>query len=366
MRYLGMFTVLLFGLWIPAQASELDPVRSRLAAAGVSQAQLAAVFSSPKVAFTPDPMGKKLLEMYTAKYGSDVVRSLQTRLNALGYYFGQATGRLDHIFRNGVRAFQRDHGLAADGRYSLDILTMAQQEQRKASPEVQQELKALAAEGPPDIYEAIITPERLGEAKAFLDANGPILEEVRARYGVPPTVTVGLLTMETRVGKFLGDNLAVNNLASMAASATAGPVMGIFAGENVTPERRAWLDTKAAEKAAWAFTELKALFSYASANRLDILNMPGSIYGAIGVSQFMPSSLLRFGTDCTGDGRVDIFDVRDAVCSMGNYLRAHGFTGNLEDEETLRKALFRYNHSQTYVNTIMAVSHSLKGGAALP
>jgi membrane-bound lytic murein transglycosylase B len=349
-----------------ALAGEFDAVKSKLISDGVPQPEVNSVFSKQEVRFTPDPMGKKLLEMYTAKYGSDVVRKLQTRLGALGYFFGPANGRPDYLFRNGVRAFQRDHGLSVDGRYSLDMLTLAEQEQQKASVETQTELKEMAAKGPPDMYEVIIQPERLAEAKAFLEANKQILDEVQQRYGVPPVVTVGLLTVETRVGKFLGDNLAVNNLASMAASSKAASVMSVFAGENVTPDRKAWLDSKASEKAAWAYTELKALFQYARQNKLDLAAMPGSIYGAIGVSQFMPTSLMRYGADGDGDGRVDIFNVRDAVNSMANYLRAHGFTGNLEDEATLREALFRYNHSQTYVNTIMAVSHFLKGGAPLP
>ena len=351
---------------IPARAGQFDALKSRLAADGVPQAEVTAVFSKPGVAFSPDPMGKKLLEMYTAKYGSDVVRRLQVRLANLGYYFGQCTGRLDFVFRNGVRAFQRDHGLAPDGRYSLDLATLADQEQQKAAAQVSQELKALADKGPPDVYEAILTPERLAEAKEFYDANQALLRDMNARYGVPAVVAVGLLTVETRTGKFLGDNLAVNNLASMAASTTASGVMGAFAGENVTPERKAWLDSKASEKASWAFAELKALFTYARQNRLDMASMPGSIYGAIGVSQFMPSSLLRFGVDGDGDGRVDIFNVRDAVFSMANYLRNHGFTGNIDDDSAMREALFRYNHSQTYVNTIMAVAHFLKGGPAQP
>lgn len=349
-----------------ALAGDFDALMPRLAAEGVPQAELNVVFARPEVRFTPDPMGKKLLEMYTAKYGSDVVRQLQDRLAALGYYYGQTSGRPDYVFRNGVRAFQREHGLAQDGRASLELLREAQKERQQAPEQTRRELQALAAKGPPDMYEAILTPERLDEARQFLEANRRVLEEVRRRYGVPPEAAVGLLTMETRVGKFLGDNLAVNNLASMAVCTSARNVLGAFAGESVTPDRRAWLDAKAAEKAVWAFGELKALFTYARRNGLNPAAMPGSIYGAIGVSQFMPSSLLRFGTDGDGDGRVDIFAVPDAVYSMANYLRAHGFTGNLEDEATLREALFRYNHSQTYVNTIMAVAHALKGGQPLP
>jgi len=342
-----------------AFAGDFDAVRARLAADGVPQDELAKVFDNPQVRFTPDPMGKKLLEMYTAKYGSLVVRKLQTRLGELGYFFGQATGRPDFLFRRGVKAFQHDNALPEDGRFGADLLAVAERQNRQASPETQQELRDLAAQGPPDMYEAIVAPERLAEARAFFEANKALLEEARSRYGVPPEAAVGLLSMETRMGKFLGDNLAVNNLASMAESLSAAKVMDWLLGEDVTPAQRAWLDAKAADKAAWAYSELKALFTYARLNNLDLTTMPGSIYGAIGVSQFMPSSLLRFGVD-GGDGRVDIFRVRDAVLSMGNYLRSHGLTGDLGDESSLRAALFRYNHSETYVNTIMAVARFLK------
>ncbi len=349
-----------------ALAGDFDGVKALLIAGGVPAADVQKVFARPEVRFSTAPMGTKLLERYTAKYGSDVVRQLQTLLTGLDYYFGTASGRLSSQFRNGVRAFQRDHGLPVDGRYSLELLTLARQERRKASPEVRAALKAQADAGPAQVYEALLTPERLGEAKAFYDANGPLLKQVQDRYGVPPTATVGLLTVETRAGKFLGNDLAINNLASMAASTSYDKVAQVFAGETVSAKHRAWLDEKAQSQAAWALTELKALFTYARQNGLDPVAMPGSIYGAIGISQFMPSSLLRFGVDGNNDGKVDIFEVTDAVHSMGNYLRAHGFTGNMDDEATLRDSLFRYNHSDVYVNTIMSISHYLKGGPAAP
>jgi membrane-bound lytic murein transglycosylase B len=248
----------------------------------------------------------------------------------------------------------------------MDLLTLARQERKKAGPETSARLKELADKGPPDIYESILQPERLAEAREFLDANRKVLEEVRARYGVPPELAVGLLTLETRVGRFLGENTAFNNLASMAASTSSAKVMSVFDGETVTPGQAAWLDKQAAGKADWAYKELKALFKYGRDNHLEIAALPGSIYGAIGISQFMPTSILVFGMDGDGDGRIDIFTVPDAVHSMANYLRKHGFSGNLDDEATMREALFRYNHSQTYVNTIMALFHYLKGGPARP
>ncbi|GFK94611.1 Membrane-bound lytic murein transglycosylase B [Fundidesulfovibrio magnetotacticus] len=345
-------------------AATLDAVKARLIADGVPRDQVEAAFARPSVRFTEGPMSQKLFDKFTAKYGSDTIRGLQQRLMELGWYSGKATGRTDFVFRLSVRAFQKSLGLKETGKASPELLVAARREKNKAPAEEQARLKVLAEKGPPDVWESIFAPERLAEAREFYNANQALLEEIHKAYGVPPAVTTGLLTLETRTGRFLGDDLALNNLASLAACTTADPVMDAFQGERVTPDRKAWLDAKAAETAAWAYKELKALFRYAQENRLDVTAMPGSYMGAIGISQFMPTSLLAYGRDGDGDGRVDIFNLRDAMHSMGNYLNAHGVKGNLDDDAAVRAALFRYNHSQTYVNTIMGLAAWLKGAPA--
>ena len=52
------------------------------------------------------------------------------------------------------------------------------------------------------------------------------------------------------------------------------------------------------------------------------MSFVGSIYGAIGISQFMPTNALKFGQDGDGDGRVDLFRHEDAVHSLGPTSRA--------------------------------------------
>ena len=348
-----------------ALASDFQTLKARLTTDGLGQAEVMAIFDLPTVRFSPEPLGNKLFELYAKKYGSDTIRNIQNRLRELGYYFAETNGQPDFLVRAAVRAFQTDHGLNVDGRCNPLLLTQVRSAKGQASPETSQRLQALTASGPPQVYEVVLQPDRLAEASEFLRTNKDVLEQVRERYGVPPEAAVGLLTVETRVGKYLGDNLAVANLASMCASADFNRVAGLFTEETLSGDRRAWLQRKATEKAAWAYTELKDLIIYARQNNLDLATMPGSIYGAIGISQFMPSSVLKWGV-AGDDGRVDLFRVPDALFSMANYLVAHGFTGDLSDESTLRQALYHYNHSDTYVNTIMAVCHYLKGQPATP
>ncbi len=73
----------------------------------------------------------------------------------------------------------------------------------------------------------------------------------------------------------------------------------------------------------------------------------------------MPTSALSLARDGDGDGVADLFVVADALESMGNYLQKAG-VGGQPSETALREALFRYNKSRTYVNTIMAVAEHLR------
>jgi membrane-bound lytic murein transglycosylase B len=87
--------------------------------------------------------------------------------------------------------------------------------------------------------------------------------------------------------------------------------------------------------------------------------MPGSIYGAVGICQFMPSNILRFGVDGDGDGTVNLFHASDAMHSLANYLKYHGWKPGLSREKQNR-VLRHYNNSATYANTILAVADALR------
>jgi membrane-bound lytic murein transglycosylase B len=88
------------------------------------------------------------------------------------------------------------------------------------------------------------------------------------------------------------------------------------------------------------------------------LSISGSFAGAMGPAQFIPSSFWIFGGDADGDGLASPFNLSDAKFSMGRYLKKFGWREDASDEEK-RKALWYYNRSSVYVNTVMMVYETL-------
>lgn len=78
-------------------------------------------------------------------------------------------------------------------------------------------------------------------------------------------------------------------------------------------------------------------------------NVATSSAGARGPMQFMPATWGAYGLDATGNGVADVMDPVDAVHSAAHYLCANG--GGRP--ETLRNALWHYNHADWYVNLVL-------------
>jgi len=63
--------------------------------------------------------------------------------------------------------------------------------------------------------------------------------------------------------------------------------------------------------------------------------------------------------DADRDGRIDPFAKMDALHSIANYLRGHGWHPTM-DRNDQHRVIFDYNHSTVYANTVLAVAEKLK------
>lgn len=210
-------------------------------------------------------------------------------------------------------------------------------------------------------YDQFLKPQRIHRAKAYLATHAESLEQARKTYGVVPEIVAAILLVETQLGTHTGRRSVFNILSTMA-SLSDSDVRERF-WENIDSERRLSrkdFDAKADRRSEWAFNELKSLLTYVAREQIDPIDIPGSYAGAMGICQFMPSNVLSLAVDGNADGRVDLFDHADAIASVGNYLKHHGWRPNIS-QESAYKIILKYNYSRPYAQTILKIADRLKG-----
>ncbi len=206
-------------------------------------------------------------------------------------------------------------------------------------------------------YEKFLAPERLARAQKFLEEHQALLTQLEKTYGVPKEVLVGIFLIETDLGRHPGRYRTFNVLASMAVSAHWDEVKG-YLPKDLSPEEQKRLKAYMARRARWAFNELCALLKLAQKEGIDPLALKGSIFGAFGYPQFVPTSVLSYGVDWDRDGRIDLFSLEDALASMANYLAKNGWKPGITQAEKIR-VIKTYNHSQPYAETVLKVAEAL-------
>jgi membrane-bound lytic murein transglycosylase B len=210
-------------------------------------------------------------------------------------------------------------------------------------------------------YKKMTRKPWIREARSYMREHQEALDQAQKRYGVDPTVITAIILVETKFGRYLGKRSILNILSTMAC--LTEPAQRNYIWDQLPKERRFERDKyeqKADQKSAWAYKELKAFLTYTQQHDIDPVSVIGSYAGALGIAQFMPSSILAYGQDGDGNGRIDLFVDADAIFSIANYLKNFGWKPGI-DRDTAYKAVYRYNNSSYYVDTILEISNLLKG-----
>lgn len=151
-----------------------------------------------------------------------------------------------------------------------------------------------------------IEPIRIRAGVRFWDENAEALARAEAAYGVPAEIIVGIIGIETIYGRDTGRFRVLDALTTLA-----------FA----YPETA----NQAARKAFFR-DELASTLVLAREKGYDPLSLLGSFAGAVGMPQFMPSNILKYGVDFDNDGRIDLRgSAVDAIGSVANFLVQHGW-----------------------------------------
>ena len=186
-------------------------------------------------------------------------------------------------------------------------------------------------------YDQFATADAVGRARDYLGTHEKSLAAAENDYGVDREIIAAILLVETQLGTMTGASNIFNALSTMAAltDPDARKVLWRALPTGRRLSRKAF-EKKADKKSKWAYDELKALIRYADREGIDPTTLTGSYAGAMGISQFMPSNALRLGIDGNGDGRVDLFAHEDAIASVGNYLRHHGWARGMDNKKAYK------------------------------
>ena len=257
--------------------------------------------------------------------------------------------------------------LVADGFDETTIRTLFSRAEVTFEPsamsdklkELIQKVERLPSDNPKVVYKGYLKEDVIAQAHSYLQENAELLENINNNYCVSKEIIVSILLVETFLGDIVGGKRAFNTLASMALSTDLETIRPYLPQKLINPRNEGFAKTICRQKADWAYAELKALILYTHQNGFDPLTLLSSVYGAIGLCQFLPSNILSYGVDADNDGRIDLFTKADAFYSIANYLREHGWRCTM-DKGSQREVILRYNKSSVYANTIMAVAQKLK------
>ncbi|WP_299969443.1 lytic murein transglycosylase [uncultured Roseobacter sp.] len=155
-----------------------------------------------------------------------------------------------------------------------------------------------------DYLSIAVSDERVALGREALRQNAALLARIEARYGVPAPVVTAIWGLESFYGARRGDVPVVSATSTLAFDGRRGA----FFEEQLT-------------------TALKIL----QAGEVSADRLRGSWAGAMGHTQFIPTSYTAFAVDFDGDGRRDVWsdDPTDALASAAAYLSRNGWRRGL-------------------------------------
>ncbi len=175
-----------------------------------------------------------------------------------------------------------------------------------------------------------LTEKTISKGVQFWRENRVALQQAEQMYGVPQEYILGIIGVETRYGGNVGKNRAIDALAAMG------------------------FDN--ARRGHYFQSELESYLLMTRKERLDPLKPMASYAGALGLCQFMPSNIKRYAVDHDRNGNVNLWTPRDAIGSVANYFKKHGWrTGG-----TVAVRASSKNSSYKSLRTGFKSSHSLK------
>ena len=148
-------------------------------------------------------------------------------------------------------------------------------------------------------YRIRVSPTMIDRGRALAGEHAWLLARIEREHGVPRRFILAIWGMESQFGRITGGVPVFEALATLA-----------------------WDPRRAERFRSEIFDALRIVAN----GDISVGAMTGSWAGAMGQSQFLPSSYLQLAVDADGDGRRDIWaSTADSLGSIANYLRSYGW-----------------------------------------
>jgi membrane-bound lytic murein transglycosylase B len=263
----------------------------------LSLALAVAAQAAPALASTPQHAGKT--RSAKAKAKAPAAAAARPGIDYLGEEIGFGQWQTVQEFEDEIAArdgFTREELDAVVGK--LRYLDSSVQLVKPAPPGKPKNWRAYS--------ERFIEPIRVGAGVRFWNENADALARAESTYGVPAEIIVGIIGVETIYGRDTGRFRIMDVLATLAFAYPEAP--------------------NQLERKAFFRGELESTLLLARKEGIDPFSLQGSFAGAVGMPQFMPGNILKYGVDFDGDGVIDLRNSpADAIGSVANFLVQHGW-----------------------------------------
>lgn len=155
-----------------------------------------------------------------------------------------------------------------------------------------------------DYLDNRVNEESIAEGQAYRSRIKSTLDRIEQRFGVDRDILLAIWSMESNYGRILARTDVVKSVPRSLATL-------------------AYLDKK---RAKFARTQLIAALKIVQDGDVSVEGLTGSWAGAMGHTQFIPTSYRLYAADMGGDGHADVWtDVPDALATAANLLRKNGW-----------------------------------------
>ena len=207
-----------------------------------------------------------------------------------------------------------------------------------------------------DFIAKLANKDTVAKGKKFFEKYKKTFEAVDKKLKVHPADIIAILNWESKLGEMTGTQriiqIFIGQYFLWEDYLKQFEKEGAFKKKGALTKADAVKRAKRLEKNALG--NLAALLNQAKRKNFDPAEVLGSWAGAIGFPQFMPASM-TFAMDGNGDGKIDLFNMEDAIFSVANYLVEHKYK-----EKGNEYSFKRYNPDKVYVRGVKKYSDMAK------